>query len=224
MKAVTPTARCGLAALVLAAAAMPALAQPRTFQETTDVVVVEVPVTVVYDGEPLNDLDAASFELLSDGKPQKLIGFEKIDLRTIDAGPAPKEIPIAARRHFLLLFDLSFSLPESIVKARKAALELVESLHPSDLAGVGIYTATRGADFILGFTSDRRQLELAINTLGSPRLVERARDPLGLLLGDLQPTISRDLFTSDSTESGGREADRPGKASPKPSRRVWKRT
>jgi VWFA-related protein len=182
---------------------MPGLAQQRTFQETTDVVVVEVPVTVVYEGQPLTELTADSFELLSDGKPQKIVGFEVIDLRTLDAEEAPKEIPIAARRHFLLLFDLSFSLPESIVKARRAALDLVEGLHPSDLAGVGVYTATRGADFVLGFTSDRRQLELAVNTLGSPRLVERARDPLGLLLGDLQPSISRDFFTSDSTESGG---------------------
>lgn len=206
MPAVKPTVRWVVAGLVLAAAAMPVLAQRRTFQETTEVVVVEVPVTVVYEGEPLDDLDAASFELLSDGKPQKVVGFERVDLRTIDAGEAPKEIPIAARRHFLLLFDLSFSLPESIVKARRAALDLVESLHPSDLAGVGVYTSTRGADFVLGFTSDRRQLELAINTLGSPRLVERARDPLGLLLGELQPSISSEFFSpgGEGDSGGGR--------------------
>ncbi len=202
MKAMTPTARCVLVAALIAAVALPVLAQRGTFEETTDVVVVEVPVTVVHDGEALTDLTAESFQLIADGKPQKIVGFEMIDLRKVDLGEAPKKIPIAARRHFLMLFDLSFSLPESIVKARRAALDLVGSLHPSDLAGVGIYTATRGADFILGFTSDRRQLELAINTLGSPRLVEKARDPLGLLLGDLQPTISRDIFSSGSTESG----------------------
>jgi hypothetical protein len=36
---------------------------------------------------------------------------------------------------------------------------------------------------VLGFTGDRRQVELAMDSFGLPELVERGDDPLGLQLG-----------------------------------------
>ena len=124
---------------LLASAAPPAPAQTPTFEGTSQVVAVEVPVNVVgRDGEPVRGLTAADFEVYDGNEPQKITSFEVIDLKTLDtlppaaggdaAGLAPAaSLRSGARRHFLLLFDLSFSSPTSILKARLAARDFVLS-------------------------------------------------------------------------------------------------
>jgi VWFA-related protein len=198
------------ATLALVLAALPAAAQKdkKTFADTTSVVVVEVPVTVVRDGEPVADLTAANFEIYDGKQQQKIIGFEVIDLQRAESfDPLAEPMPIAARRHFMMLFDMAFSEPESIVKARRAARDLVDQLHPTDLAGVAVYTSTRGAELLLGFTSDRRQVELAIETLGVPELVERTPDPLGLVFGNVQDFIRQNEVDDAAADLGGAAGD-----------------
>lgn len=172
----------------LAWAAAPAAAQQKTFEETTSVVVVEVPVTVVKDGQPVAGLTAENFEIYDGKRQRRIVGFETIDLASIapePGKPVSEILPVAARRHFLLLFDLSFSEPSSLLKARRAAREILDQLHPTDLVAVALYRATSGAQWVLGFTSDRPQIELALDTLGAPQLLDRSPDPLNLVLGDL---------------------------------------
>src|SRR5260221_7555016 len=101
-------------ALVLASA-IPAAAQKTgsgVVQEKASVTVVEVPVNVIgKDGKPLAGLTAADFELYDNGKKQEITGFEVADLRApatvpTAANPFPEGPPAAARRHWLLVFDL----------------------------------------------------------------------------------------------------------------------
>jgi VWFA-related protein len=175
-----------LLSLVLLAAAAPLRAQaPPRFGGTTSVVVVEVPVNVTKDGKPVRGLTAENFEL-TDGKTrQPITGFEVIDLGAVGA-EGQRRIPIAARRHFLFLFDLTFAQANSIVRARAAAVDLVrQGFHAADLGAVATYSATRGAELVLGFTSDRSQIEAAIRSLGLPQLVNRAPDPLRLIVADI---------------------------------------
>ncbi|MFQ5527584.1 MAG: VWA domain-containing protein [Thermoanaerobaculia bacterium] len=161
------------------------------FSETTTVVVVEIPVTVVKDGEPIRGLTAEDFQVSEGRKKHPIVGFNEVDLSLEGAPLSAAEIPIAARRHFLFMFDLSLSDPAKIARARHAALELVEeSLHPADLAGVATYSTSQGLKMPLGFTSDRYQLRLAIETLGLPQLVHTTRDPLGILLTGLDTTAA----------------------------------
>lgn len=165
------------ALLVLATLAIPDSGQG--FADVLDVVAVEVPVQVYgKDGLPIRGLTADSFELFDGRQRQEISGFEEVDL-TAGAGTVPTA---AARRCFLVVFDLSFSEPEAIVGARRAARELLAALHPADLVGVATYSLEGGARMVLGFTPDRRQAALAIDTLGLPGLVEPAGDPLGLTL------------------------------------------
>src|SRR5947207_72737 len=169
------------------AASPPAVAP--TFGETTEVVVVEVPVQVIKDGEPVRGLTADNFEVYDGRKKQKVTGFEALDLYGAAAAqrqPAPTAVPAAARRHFLMIFDLSFAEPKSILKARDAAKTLVKGLHPTDMVAVSTYAATKGPQLVLGFTSDRRQIGAAIDTLGMPQLVDRSPDPLRLVLTSLE--------------------------------------
>jgi len=190
----------GLAA-VLCLAAPGLAAQPPapapTFSETAEVVVVEVPVQVVKDGEPVRGLTADNFEVYDGRRKQKVTGFEALDLYSAAAPqPAMSAVPAAARRHFLLIFDLSFSEPKSIVKAREASKTLIKGLHPTDMVAVSTYSAQRGPQLVLGFTSDRRQIGSAIDTLGVPQLVDRAPDPLRLVVASMENELS-------SAPSGG---------------------
>lgn len=165
--------------------------------ETTNVVAVEVPVRVLLDGDPVRGLGPESFELLDGKKRREITGFEVVDLarlmaETPEGEPAePAPPPITARRHFLLLFDLSYAQPASITRAREAVLGLIEEgLHPTDLVAVATYSGAGGVRLLHGFTSDRRQVSLAVQTLGLPQLVQPAPDPLGLVFGDLTDAVS----------------------------------
>jgi VWFA-related protein len=172
-------------AWVLAASAPPGEpARDQTFTETTEVTAVEVPVQVVLDGKPVRGLKAENFVVYEDKKKEPVTGFEMVDLYAIPDEKAA-DVPAPARRHFLLLFDLSFSEPRSVVKAREAAAGLLDELHPSDLTAVATYTASRGPELVLGFTSDLDQVRAAIATLGLPELIDRTPDPLKLVVGDL---------------------------------------
>ncbi len=174
----------------------PGFAQ-QTFSGATEVVVVEVPVQVVKDGEPVRGLTAKDFELYDGRKKVPVTGFEVLDLATPVPAPgspaaaaAAQQVPVSARRHFLMLFDLSNSEPKSIIKARQAAVGVVDGLHPTDLVAVATYSALQGPQLVIGFTPDRKQIAAAIDTLGVPKLIDRSPDPLKLVLFDVQKEVA----------------------------------
>ncbi len=169
----------GAGLVISGMATAPALAQ--TFAGTADVVEVEVPVQVVRDGQPVRGLTREDFEVYDGRAKQTVTGFHVVDL----AAPGTQRaaaLPLAGRRQFLLLFDLAFSDPKSVVKARDAARDLViKGLRPGDLVGVATYSAARGPQLVLGFTSDRRQVDSALEELGTVH-ADRPDDPLRLVL------------------------------------------
>lgn len=188
--------------LLLAGAFAHAAKQDR-FTDRTDVVVIEIPVQVVRDGEPVRGLTAADFEVSEGRKKQPIVGFEVLDLYSAEAalgGASP--VPAAGRRHFLMLFDLTFSEPKAIAKAQEAAQDLLTSLHASDLVAVATYSSANGPQLILGFSSDRRQIETAIRTLGAPQLVDRAPDPLRIVLTDVRSDASQQNIPGISVSEG----------------------
>ena len=194
------------AALLLSAAAAEAQRNQHQrqaqFSDTTTVTVVEVPVQVTSGGNPLRDLTRDDFELLDGRKPVEITGFDMVDLSTVEGRVTDEPVPVAARRHFLLLFDLHSSNPNSVGRAQEAAADLVlRELHPTDLAAVALYD-TRPR-LVLGFTSDRSQLRQAIATLGKIETGQAVRDPLGLVISDM----SGELPTGDGL---GETADRAG--------------
>ncbi len=162
------------------AAAPPA--QP-SFAATTQVLSIEVPVQVVRDGEPVRGLQAGDFQIWEGRRRLPVTGFEVLDLAAAAGGKA-RQVPAAARRHFLLLFDLAFSEPKSVVRARQAAAGLLDQLKGTDLVAVATYSALRGPQLVLGYTADRRQIENALASLGLPDLVHPI-DPLRLVLQEM---------------------------------------
>jgi VWFA-related protein len=190
-------------AALLALVAVSAAAQ--TFVDTTQVVVVEVPVQVIRDGEPVRGLSAADFEVFDGREKQTLTGFEAVDLATLSGEAlATAELPVSARRHFLILFDLTFSSPEGLVKGLKAARNMVGSFHPTDLVAVATWSVRQGPRLVLGFSSDRRQVVEALRTLGYPDLLNgRPPDPLRLALVEepLQGRGMKDTVDGEMAET-----------------------
>jgi VWFA-related protein len=213
--------RFPLTLLLLCLAAPLAAAPPKarekaeqpTFDDTSQVIAVEVPVHVVdRDGNPIRGLTAEDFEIFDGGDRQKITTFEVVDLAQGDtpaekAAPAAEPLGASARRHFLLLFDLSFSSPTSILKARLAARDfLLEALHPSDLAAVATFSIEHGPKLVVTFTPDRAQLARAIDTLGMQRSLDLAKtDPLRFVIE--APTTGMARSDGEAT-FGGSDAGR----------------
>ena len=198
-----PDSSVALLALLLATATAPAQEPDdlRQFEDRTSVFEVQVPVNVVArGGEVVRDLTAEDFQILDEGQIQEITGFRVIDLdqivpddrRVIETDYG---IPPSARRHFLFLFDLSYSAPTSIARARAAAQKFVlHEMHPTDLASVGVHTVESGPQLLVTFTPDRAQLARAIATLGNPRLLRLVtEDPLGFLIDAPESTLTAAL-------------------------------
>jgi len=185
-----------------------AQALDQTFEEYADVLEIEIPVTVAMrNGTPVRDLTVETFEVYDQGERQEITGFRVVDLELLEPGRTRTEIdravPAAARRHFLFLFDLSFSSPTSILRARRAAREFaLGKLHPTDLAAVATHSVEDGARLLVTFTPDRVQVARAIDTLGAPRmLVLSRRDPLRFVIED--PGMAGFRASSDLTDLTG---------------------
>lgn len=156
---------------------VPASGQDRPqFRASVELVQLQVGVQGP-DGQFVSGLGPEDFVIRVDGKPRPAQVVYEIDLRpAVDStsavaaiGPAGNErqiLPVAARRHFLLFFDFSFTSRRGVIEARRAALDfLTNELHPEDL--VAVATANRfSLDLLSPFTRDHAQALAAVSTLG----------------------------------------------------------
>lgn len=165
--------------LLILILAVPAPAGGQSAAGSIAVTLVEVPVTVLdRAGNPVRGLTAANFELLDGGKRQQLSHFEAIDLTRISS--QDQAVNPAARRNFLLMFDLANADPISITRGRDAARAFVGAeVRSLDRVAVAVFRVERGVQLLTGFTSDKDVLQAAIDTLGHPKLFQ-VRDPLFL--------------------------------------------
>jgi len=165
-----------------------ALAQVIRSDETLQVTLVEVPVMVTNaSGEPVRGLTKANFEIYDQGQKREITNFDMIDFVAIADQPAAAAAAGygAARRNFMLLFDLGNSDPTSMIRARAAALKFVdEQLLPGDRAAVGTMSPQRGFQLLATFSTDRKLVREAINTLGLPQF-HMSGDPLLMTMSDL---------------------------------------
>ena len=161
-------------------------------RETVNVNLVEVPVTVVdRNGNPVRGLTADKFELIDQGQKRPITTFEVIDFAAQARATSP--LNPAARRSFLLLFDLSFSSPLGRTKAQEAARNFIaRSMQRRDLAAVGTIDIERGFRLLTAFTTDRNILASAVS---SP-VNFRSSDPLqisGAQTFEPTPTVSSQM-------------------------------
>jgi len=133
-------------------------------KESVTVSVVEVPVTVVdAQGNPVRGLTAANFRVLDEGKERPVTSFDAVDFASLRSLTATSPLNPAARRNFMLLFDLTFSSPSSITRAQQAARDFVTKMvQRRDRVAVATIDANRGFRLVTAFTTDRALLNAAI--------------------------------------------------------------
>jgi VWFA-related protein len=151
-------------------------------RESAEVVLVEVPVRVVdRDGKPIRGLKATDFEVFDEGRKQEIVAFDAIDLaqKGRETPPGAESVHPAARRHFLILFDLTFARPSAVIAAQRAAKQFVlNGMSNRDFAAVATFSAENGVRLLVTFSSDHVQLARAIDTLGITVTEDMSKDPL----------------------------------------------
>lgn len=167
------------------------------FESAIDVMRIHVGVEDA-DGRFVPGLDASDFVLTIDGDQRRLVdALEVSDLVRADeqllpedpgagtpaqlmasAVPAPR-LPAAARRHFLIFFDLTISNIRSLRYTREAALDFVRNVAlPSDVLGLAIYSPRRGLEVPVAFTTNHRRLEEVLEEV-APKDAIAGVDPGG---------------------------------------------
>ncbi len=157
--------------------AVPFFAFAQKFEEKVTVSYVEVPVTVIAkDGTPVRGLTKANFEIRDDGDERDIESFDAIDFAAVGgAAKAISPLNPASRRNFLLLFDLSYSNPQAVIRAQEAARNFIaRSIGGRDLVAIGTVDVDRGFRFVTAFTTDR---DLLIAAIRDPAHF-RSSDPL----------------------------------------------
>jgi VWFA-related protein len=187
------------AVLLFALAAMPAAAQVR---ESVTVNLIEVPVTVTdAAGNPVRGLTAANFEVYDKGQKRAITSFDTIDFAARDASAISPMNP-AARRSFMLLFDLGYSSPNSLQRAQEAARRFIkQSVQPRDLVAVGTIDVDRGFHLLAAFTTDR---DLVAAAIGDPRYFH-GTDPLQI--ANQRATFAFNELPEEPPEKTGPKAE-----------------
>ncbi|HEY2324839.1 MAG TPA: VWA domain-containing protein, partial [Thermoanaerobaculia bacterium] len=180
------TTRIAFTLLFVAAAAHAQL------KESITVSYVEVPVTVLdRSGNPIRGLTQANFEVTDEGKKRDINGFETIDFGSHQTAAAAPVMTPAARRNFLLLFDLSFSSPASIKRAQDAARNFATKMAGrDDRIAVASVDAAHGFRLLTSFTTDHALVDAAI---GNPTGF-RAADPLQLAGSGFDPDVAQAMI------------------------------
>ena len=175
---------------------LPAVAQPqqRRAAETLDVVLVEVPITVVdRDGTPVRDLRREQFEIWDGGVKRDITYFDVLDLAKAAGTTADINAPVPVARAFMLLFDETRATPVSLNRARQAAVEFVDKqLFERDRVAVGVMSVQSGFRLLTGFTTDRELVKQAVVSLGNPSQFQ-IRDPLLLAANDFDQRADESL-------------------------------
>ncbi len=175
-------------ALALSAAGQQSTVPP--LSQRVDVSVVNVDVTVVdRSGNPTSDLTAADFEVLEDGKPQKITNFYVVDHSTVrqfvgaSLAPAVPAETSRFRRKALLVIDNHF-----IDKRRRnAALAEVQKFIDASFGGNydwAVASLGSRVRIVQPFTSDRKTIDSALEAILKggiiPRSIEVDRGAMGV--------------------------------------------
>ena len=140
-------------------------------RENVTVQVVEVPVHVTANGEPVTGLTRDNFRLFVNGAPQSIDYFDVLDFATL----SPEQVrDPRQRRLYTLVFDIS-ATPNQLQRAQHAALKLIDGAAENQtfaVASVG-YGPLR---MVMPFTRDRLALRRAVRSLK----VSLTGDPLHL--------------------------------------------
>lgn len=130
------------------------------------------------EGQPVTNLGREDFEVLENGRPQKITGFglEVFDVSSqrnkSDADGESNSTPEVSRqdRAILILVDDLHLAPENFAQARKALINFID-YEIRDDDQVAIVSTSGSLGFLQQLTTERRVMRLALSRLG-PRAMQ----------------------------------------------------
>lgn len=143
------------------------------FGEEIAVEEIEIPVHVVRKGNSVAGLTREDFQVFVDGEPVDIVGFNVLERHAAgepeasEAVQDPAATPTASKRprHFLLLFDALFAGRHDLLRALQGARRMTSrQLEPQDRVALA-YLSSSGATILVGFTRDRKELELGLDVM-----------------------------------------------------------
>ncbi len=181
--------------------------EPKRYRFETEVQIIPVPVFVTEeDGTPVEGLSIDDFVVKEEGDIRPIVIFEEVSFQRLNTfRDRMSPLQPSLRRNFLLFFDLSFSSPQGILRARKAALDFVtHQVEPTDLVAVATYSNFSGIKILCSFTDDHRQAERVVETLGLFRATDTVTDRLGFVFDTLLESPEGPGESSTNLEGSGR--------------------
>lgn len=175
--------------------------QPQ-FRSRVDLVQMQVGVADA-DGKFVNGLTAEDFVVVVDGEERPAQVAYAVDLRTEDAGQLGKKIPgrpptrrsVAARRHFVFLFDYSFNTGRGVREARRSAIEFLEhTIRESDVVAVAT-VERRGFRVLIPFTSNRAKIYETLDEIKLAGITQAVTYEGGAEFPEYVANVSRYLET-----------------------------
>lgn len=194
--------------LIVLLFAVAAAAQTR---EEITVEVVDVPISVSRGGKPVEGLTRDRFELFVNGKPQPIEYFDILGADEIPTGAVTQRMELRARRLFLLVFDLPFTVQGSVARGQQAGAEFARRAQPGDLIGVAVFSSTKGLQILTPFTTDRVLTAKAIRDLTSAAMA----DPLHIAASVADRSFMEPAFMDENVLPPEAYYD------PQPSARLW---
>lgn len=189
--------------VVLSGSGAPARAgQQPQFRSRVDLVQMQVGVADA-EGRFVHGLTAADFVVVVNGEERPVQVAYAVDLRTEDAGQIGEEVPdrpptrrpVAARRHFVFLFDYSFNTGRGVREARRAAIEFLErTVRESDVVAVAT-VERRGFQVLIPFTSNRAKIYETLNEIELAGITRRVTYDGRGAFPDYVANVSRYLET-----------------------------
>jgi len=80
--------------------------EEEVIRENVAVINIEVPVRVVFEGQPVTDLKKEDFTVYEDGKPQEINGFQMVSKKIARGADASAGPALPASRYFVLAFKV----------------------------------------------------------------------------------------------------------------------
>jgi len=173
---------------------------------------ISFPVSVAdASGRPVRGLSAANFSLYDEKRKQPITSFDVVDFTTDTSASALTPINPAARRSFVLLFDLGNTSARSMPRAQDAARRfLAEIAGPRDLVAVATVHPDHGFRFVTAFTTDRQLVASAISNPAAFRSSDPLRlgsEPAGVVVPGSDPQTAAGANESQTRKQIEREID-----------------
>jgi len=175
-------------------------------------VVVALKLVQVYvtdkKGKPVPDLIQSDFEINDNGKIMPFSHFEKHVVSLPETAAvvqetalSPEAVPKIGRK-FFLFFDLGFSDPNGIIKAKKAGLHFVDTqVQPSDEVGVISYSTSKLLTLHEYLTTNHKKVRQVVEGLSVFSGIGRAEKLEDYFLSRFMEEIGRDDIKAEFNEN-----------------------